>query len=114
MNNSHITPKVQHDLTIEKTQQRETQLVRIIEAIREIRGSGAWSTLKTEVFEGLTTNLERDLRDEAKKDNPNTNKLNRLAGEIKWAERFSDLDKFESAQMVELQMVRLRLHGKEN
>ncbi len=114
MNNSRITPAEQKDLAREKTQVHEASLLRQIAAVRDIRASQSWSTLKTEIFDSLAHNLERELRDEAKKDNPNTNKLNRLAGEMKWAERFSDLEKFENALMVELQMVRIRLHDKKD
>lgn len=110
MNNSHITPAVQKDSAREKTQIHEASLLRQIAAIREIRESSSWSTLKIERFDSLVQTLERELRDEAKRSDPNTNKLNRLAGEIKWAEQFSDLEKFEKALMVELQMVRIRLH----
>ncbi len=100
-------------LQIEQIQLREAALVRQIEAVRAIQGTSDWSTLKNEIFASLLTSLERVLREEAKNENPNTNKLNRITGEIKWAERFSDLSKLEGTLMVELTQVRKRLHGKE-
>lgn len=109
MNNSLISPKP--ETAKEMAEEREAKIVRLLEAVGQIRESSAWSTLKTEEFDSLTTRIRQDLLREAKNDNPNTNKLNRLAGELKWAERFSDLDKYEKALRVELQGVRMRIHG---
>lgn len=109
MNNASIRDKTVESV-IEKTQEREAALIRQIQAIEDIAGSESWSTLKTEIFDDLLTRLERELREEAKMENPNTNKLNRITGEMKWAERFSDLEKLKDAQRVELQGIRKRNH----
>jgi hypothetical protein len=113
MNNSLIQPEP--DASIEriqeKMQEREAQIVRIIGAIQTLKQTTDWSTLKTEVFDNLHRNLSRDLIEEASKENPNTNKLNRITGEMKWTERYSDFDKWENALRVELQGVRKRQHG---
>lgn len=111
MNNSSIQPEVIKDLET-KLQEREAKLIRVLEAIGRMKESEAWSTLKIEVFDSLTGILKRELLTEAKKDDPNTNKLNRLAGELKWSEKFSDIEKFENEQRVELKAIRLRIHGK--
>lgn len=95
-----------------KLREMEAQLVRIIEAIRGIKHSQEWSTLKTEVFDGLTARLERDLREEAMKDDPDPKKLNRITGELKWARRFSKIEKFEELKEVELKNIRQNLYGK--
>lgn len=91
--------------------QREQKLVRIIEAIREIQDTKSWSSLRSELFDNLPDNLNKQINQEAKKLNPDTNRLNRLAGELKWAEGFSDLKKLEEIHMVELQSIRKQLHG---
>lgn len=111
MNNSLIRPEPEKPQA-DKLQEHEAKLVRTIEALVQIRNSEAWSSLKIEVFDGLTARLKRELLVEAKKDDPSTNKLNRLTGELKWAEKFSDLEKFEETQRVELKGIRLRIHGK--
>lgn len=95
-----------------KLQERESQLIRIIESIRGIKQTKEWSSLKSDIFDSLTENLERDLRNEAKKDNPDPLKLNRIAGQLKWAEKFSDLNKLEEVYRVELQGVKIKLYGK--
>lgn len=91
----------------------EARLVRIIEAIQGIQSSKEWSTLKTEVFENLVNLLEKDLKNEAKKEDPDPKKLNRLSGELKWAEKYADLDKLEASYRTLLTSVRIKLNGKE-
>lgn len=112
MNNSSIKLEVTKDDLEVKLQEHEARLIRILEAIGWMKSSQAWSTLKIEVFDGLSVNLKRELLAEARKDDPNTNKLNRLTGELRWAEKYSDLEKFEETQRVELKAIRLRIHGK--
>ncbi len=114
MNNSQIQPEPEKAIEQAqvKVQERESDIVRILEAIQTLKVSKEWSTLKIEVFDGLHTNLSRDMMEEASKADPNTNKLNRIAGEMKWAGRFSNLEKWENSLRVELQGVRKRLHGK--
>lgn len=93
--------------------QRETQLINIIDSLKKVQAMPEWSSLKTQVFDGLVTTLEKELRNEAKKDSPDSLKLNRLAGQLKWAEKFSDLSKLEQVFRVELQNLRKMLYGKE-
>lgn len=90
----------------------EARLVTVIEALQSIQSSKAWSTLKTEVFDNLVNVLEKELRTEAERLDPSTNKLNRIMGKLEWARRYSDLQKFENEKRVELQNVRIQLHGK--
>ena len=91
--------------------EREGRIVRIITSIKRISETEEWSTLKTEVFDGLVDTLERDLKTEAKRETPDTNKLNRLSGQLVWAERYADLHKLENKYRVELQGIRLQLYG---
>lgn len=90
----------------------EAKTLRIIQAVEGLEKSQDFRTLKTEVFEGISERLTRELLEESKKENPNTNKLSRIAGELKWAERFADLPKFKESQRVELTRIRTQLHGK--
>jgi len=92
--------------------EREANLLKVIEALRIIRQTNEWSSLKEEVFDKLSGDLERQIGQEAQKLNPDTHKLNRLSGELKWAERFSDLKKLEDSYRVELTHVRSKLYGK--
>lgn len=92
--------------------EREQKLVNIIANLRRVSETLEWSSLKQEIFDGLVVTLEKELRNEAKKDAPDSGKLNRLAGQLKWAEKFSDLSKLEDVFRVELTNIRLMLYGK--
>lgn len=114
--------QVQVDLQVEEqSPERETnlraeeaRLLKIIEAIQGIQQTKEWSTLKIEVFDNLANVLEKDIRTEAKKDDPDPKKLNRISGELKWAEKYSDLQKLENVYKVELQRIRTHLYGKKS
>ena len=92
--------------------EREGELITIIEALQGVQKSKEWSTLKIKVFDSLTETLSKELHVEAKKESPDTLKLNRLAGQMKWAEKFSDLKKLEDIFRLELAQIRKQLHGK--
>jgi phage terminase small subunit len=119
MNNSKIA--LDGSLAIEepkldvrpKLREREATVVRIIEAIRGIKQSAEWSTLKSEIFDALTDRFSRELTEEAKKEQADPLKLNRIAGQLKWAERYSDLGKLEEQYLTELSGIRkqLDIHG---
>ena len=93
-------------------QEREAKLVKTIDAIQGIVSTREWGTLKEEVFDGLTEALNGDIQREARKDSPDTLKLNRLAGQLKWAEKYSNLSKLEFIFRTELNNIRKQLHGK--
>lgn len=95
-----------------KLQAEEARLIKLIEAIQQVQSSKGWSTLKTEVFDNLVNVLEKDLKAEARKELPEIHKLAKLNGELKWAERYSDLTKLEQMYRTQLQNVRKQLHGK--
>ncbi len=119
MNNSKLaidSISLTQDVEVDRTPQlknREGQLIKIIEAIESVGKSEAWSTLKTEVFDSIVNILEREIKDEAKKESPDTLKLNRLAGQLKWAEKYSDLSKLGGVFRQELIGLRKTLNGTE-
>ena len=114
MNNSQITLEEKNDKNpdlLERVREREAQVVRTIEAIREVKKCNGWSTLKLEIFDNLANSLKRDLLSEAKKDIPDPLRLNRLAGQLKWADKFANLDKLEEDYKTQLSGIRKQLHG---
>lgn len=92
--------------------EQEARLIKIIESLKQVSDSSGWSTLKIEVFAPLVETLEKSLREEAKKDTPDALVLNRLAGQLKWAEKYADLSKLESVFRSELTNIRTYLNGK--
>lgn len=116
MNNSFLAAQ-QVNLTLdepvfdtESIAKHEVHLVKVIEAIRAIKGRKEWSTLKKEVFDDLVASLDTMISHEAKKPTPDVGRLNRLSGQLMWAERYSDLDKLETAFQLELKNLR-QIHG---
>lgn len=101
----------QEDLS-PKYRAEEARLLNIIESIQEVRATKAWSSLKAEIFDKLVDVLDRELGTEARKNSPDPLKLNRTSGELKWAERFSDLHKLENVYRAQLTAVRKQLYGK--
>ncbi len=95
-----------------KFRQEEGELVQIIDNLQVVQSSKEWSSLKEKVFDPLVNSLERDLNYEAKKEIPDPLRLNRLAGELKWAERYSNLKKLEESFRLKLTHVRIKLYGK--
>lgn len=92
--------------------EREAKLSTIIGALRKIQETQEWSSLKDELFDPLVKTLERELENEAKREEPDTLKLNRIAGQLKWAEKYSDLRKLETVFAVELTNIKKLIHGK--
>lgn len=118
MNNSFLgldysSKPEQDEKILEALREKESSLVRIIEAIGRVERSADWSSLKTDVFDGLAQNLRNRIFTEAKKEQPDSLKLNRLSGQLEWADRFADLSKFRKEKEVELKSVKKQLYGKE-
>lgn len=118
MNNSKLAID-SVNLNIEETpdntvvlRERESKLIKIISSLQEVQKTKGWSSLKDELFDPLVLTLERELENEAKKDSPDSLKLNRIAGQLKWAEKYSDLTKLETPFKVELTNIKKLLHGK--
>lgn len=94
-----------------KLREMEAKTLKIITALEEVEKSPAWSSLKEEVFQGLVVSLKKDLLHEAKQEKPDTEKLNRLAGKLEWAEKYADLNKLAETHRLELTRIRKQLHG---
>lgn len=85
---------------------KESDLVKIIEALGRVTESDDWRTLKNLVFDGVVDSLEKYQRQEAEKPEINKDELNRLHGQLVWARKFSDLNKLRDVFRKELVGVR--------
>jgi hypothetical protein len=117
MNNSLLAVKSIFDKEPEvdrepSFREKEGELMTILGAIQKLQETKEWSTLKEKVFDGLTSTLNKEILNEAKKENPDTLKLARLTGQLKWAEKYSDLSKLEGVFRQELTHIRKLLYGK--
>lgn len=87
--------------------ERDAYLVNLIEAIREVQSSSAWSTLKEE-FDGEIARLNRLLLAEAKKKDIDIAEQYRLQGRIESARKYS-LDKLLEDSMTEHDTIKRKL-----
>lgn len=92
--------------------QREGELVKIIEALKNVQSSKDWSTLKNTVFDGVVTTLETQLHSEAIKQDPDKLVMARINGQRAWAKKYANLDNLAEIFRLELTQVRLKLYGK--
>lgn len=110
MNNSFV---IEADERIEAKSavlgERESELVRIIEAIRAIDSSEGWSTLKTLVFDGVLESLEHRLVSASNATELDQPEMYRLQGQIAWAKKYSNLDTLANSFRRELINVRSQL-----
>lgn len=110
MNNSFvIETDEQTDAKSEALGTRESELVRIIEAIRAVQSSEGWSTLKTLLFDGVQESLEHRLASESQKREIDQPEMYRLQGQIAWARKYADLDVLANSYRLELINVRSQL-----
>lgn len=68
--------------------ERDSHLVRLIEAITALQSTDAWSTLKEE-FDGEVAKLNRHLLTESKKSEVNLPEVYRFQGRIEAAKKYS-------------------------
>jgi hypothetical protein len=116
MNNSKIAIdkfSLEEEKPVDRTpwlREREGELIKIIEALNEIEESKPWSTLKNTVFDGVVETLERQLKVEASKDDPNTLVLSKINGQLVWARKYANLKDLSNVFRTELTNIRKQLH----
>lgn len=89
------------DMT-ESIRLRQSELVKIIEAIERIEKSEEWSTLKSLIFDSTLESLEKRLRSESENLELDKPKINHLQGQIQWARKYANLQKLAETYRVEL------------
>lgn len=89
-----------------KLRDRQTELVKILEAIDEVLKTKGWQTLKELVFDKVVERLDRQLLSEAKNPKIDEIKLYYLQGEMAWARRYSDLKSYAEMLQKELQGIK--------
>ena len=103
MNNSGVhNLEEKEDSRLSFLQEQQGEITRLIEAINRVEASEDWRKLKELLLDGIVEKLERQLKDEAKKDEVSLPKLYRLQGQIEWAKRYSDLKKISDEKRLEI------------
>lgn len=89
--------------------ERDSELVKIIEALAAVSTSDPWHTLHDLVFGSLVETLERRIKSEAGKKEIDIAEIHRLQGQLAWARKYADLGSLTEAFRLELVKVRKQL-----
>lgn len=73
----------------ELLRERESTLIRIIEAIENIAQLPEWSTLKTLIFDSRIEHLEKQLKSESEQNKLNESEVYRLQGRLFEARKYN-------------------------
>ena len=110
MNNSILKLEDKEDSRLSFLQEQQGELAQLVEAINRVEANDDWRKLKDIFLNGIVDKLERQLRDEAKKDKVSLPKIYRLQGQIEWARKYSDLKKFSSEKRLEIENLKKQIH----
>lgn len=91
---------------IESLRERESKLVRIVEAIDGLLKSSEWRTLKEEILDDLVSTINTEITLEVSKPEISLNKLYRLQGKKDWAQNYADLALLRNKYFKELLSIR--------
>lgn len=101
-------PELSEEVRV-KLQERQTELIKIIESFEKLDQSKEWNTLKELVFDKSLEAIERQLLNESLAPKINTDKLYKLQGEWVWAKQYNDTNRFVEALKLQLQDIKKRL-----
>ena len=103
MNNSDIKLEEKEDSRLSFLQEKQGELAKLVEAINRVEANEDWRKLKELFLNGVVDKLERQLRDEAKKEEVSLPKLYRLQGQIEWAKKYTNLKKISDDKRLEIE-----------
>lgn len=110
MNNSFIAlQNLTEEIPVENKkflQRRAGELADIVEALRAIRGSKHWKLLEERVWSEVSQTLQKRLRSEN-----NLQEINRLQGQIQWADKYLNIGEVEKAFTNELEIVKSQINA---
>ena len=112
MNNSNLQLEEKEDSRLSFLQEKRGELVRLVEAINRVEANEDWRKLKELFLYGVIDKLERQLRDEAKKDEVSLPKLYRLQGQIEWAKKYTNLKKISDDKRLEIENLKKQINEK--
>lgn len=113
MNNSKISynkEKLQDKVSF--LENRRSELVQVIEAIKDLEQNDAWIKLKRVLLDGVVVTLEKQLSNEATKKEVDTPELYRLQGQLAWARKYCDLKKLAEFFKQQVDNINSQLYEK--
>ena len=103
MNNSNLQLEEKEDSRLSFLQKTQGELTTLVETINRVESSEDWRKLKELFLDGIVDKLERQLKDEASKDEVDLPQVYRLQGQITWAKRYSNLKKISEEKRLEIE-----------
>lgn len=116
MNNSKIAlenlanPEENKDNRLSFLQKQQGEITILVEAINRVESNEDWQKLKELFLNGIVEKLERQLRDEAKKDEVSLPKLYRLQGQLEWAKKYSNLKMISNEKRLEVENLKKQIN----
>jgi hypothetical protein len=113
MNNSSLTDDT-FDLPVDNTvryREKESDLVKIIEAINRLAVNPDWNFLQEKIFDGVVEGLKKERDNEVEKQPLNGPKIHSINGQLKWAKKYSNVVDLAQIYKLELTNVRKQLNG---
>ena len=110
MNNSNLQLEEKENSRLPFLQEKQGELAQLIEAINRVEANEDWRKLKELFLNGLVDKLERQLKDEASKEEVNLPKLYRLQGKVEWAKKYSNLKKISDEKRLEVENLKKQIH----
>ncbi len=86
--------------------ERQAELMRLLDALTKLDKSEEWHILKELVFDKSVTSIEKTMINETQRPEINTNKLYKLQGELDWARKYSDINRFADTLKKQLQEIK--------
>lgn len=110
MQNVSLELDTQVDNTVH-FRERESELIKIIEALNRVAESPEWQLLNDKIFGGVVDSLKREREVQVEKQPLNGPLIHNLNGQIKWAKKYLDLSSFANIYKQELINVRKQLNA---
>jgi len=89
-----------------KLRERQSELMRLLEALGKLDKSEEWHVLKELVFDKSVIAVERQLLNESLAKEIDTNKLYKLQGEWAWAKQYGDVNRFADTLKTQLEEIK--------
>ena len=110
MNNSNLQLEEKEEGRLPFLQEKQGELAKLVEAINRVEANEDWQKLKEIFLDGIVEKLERQLKDEASKEEVNLPKVYRLQGRVEWAKRYSNLKKISDEKRLEMENLKKQIY----
>jgi hypothetical protein len=93
----------------ESLREQQGALIKLVGAFADLEGSKEWQIIKEQVHTPTVARIERQILNEAQAPIIDVDKIYRLQGELAWARRFSDINKFAETLKRQLEDIKNKL-----